>query len=367
MSTGKFPVQKLVKAIDRVNPSPPQAVTVGQPEYAGGRVDSRGRRALVTGANGFVGSYLTWDLLEKGYQVRAMVRATSDLSALEGKDVEYVFGDMTDPASFPRALEGMEIIFHVAGVTKSRDPAVFALVNADGSGDLMRACRDVPSIRRFVYISSQAATGPSGRECPRREDDPPDPVSAYGRSKWGGEEACREAAGSRIALTIVRPCIVYGPREPEGLSLFITSSKGIIPAILPNTCLSLIYAADLADLIERAGRLDVAEGREYNAADPDPYWLRQVVRTIGRVIERRLFFIPVPPALLKPLAITNEILFKVGIGIGALTRELVEDATHRYWTMDVSRAHDELGWRPKSILEERVRETADWYREKGLL
>ena len=74
-------------------------------------MDSRGRRALVTGANGFVGSYLTWDLLEKGYQVRAMVRATSDLSALEGKDVEYVFGDMTDPASFPRALEGWRLYF----------------------------------------------------------------------------------------------------------------------------------------------------------------------------------------------------------------------------------------------------------------
>jgi nucleoside-diphosphate-sugar epimerase len=327
---------------------------------------STAKRALVTGANGFVGSYITEYLLGRGYQVRAMVRQTSDLSALENLDVELVFGDMTDPGSMPAAVTGMEIVFHVAGITRSKDPSRFEVVNARGTDELMRACLNETGIKRFVYISSQAAGGPATRNAPRKEDDPPAPVTAYGRSKRGGERACLETAAGRIPVTIVRPCIVYGPREPEGLSLFMTKRRGIEPAILPNICLSLIHAADLADLTERAGRLKIAENSIYNASDPEPYWMKRVVRVIGEVLDKRILLIPVNRTFLSLLTAANELLLKRGIGVQVLTRERIEDAMHRYWTMDVTKAVSELEWQPKATLEERIEETADWYRAEGL-
>ncbi len=329
-------------------------------------MDSQGHRALVTGANGFVGSYITERLLEKGYQVRVMVRRTSDLSALEDLDVEYAYGDMTDPESMPGAVEGVDIVFHVAGITRSKDISQFDIVNAEGSGNLMRTCLDVPEVKRFVYISSQAAGGPSSKTAPRKEDDPPGPVTAYGRSKRGGEIACRQVSANRIPVTIVRPCIVYGPREPEGLSLFMTNRRRINPAILPNICFSLIHAEDLADLTERAGRLDIAKNRIYNAADPESYWMKRVVSVINSVLDTRILLIPVNQRLLSILTTINQALLKAGIGVEVLTRERLEDAMHRYWTMDITRTMDDLGWRPKRSLEERIRETADWYRESGL-
>ena len=329
-------------------------------------MDLQGHRALVSGANGFVGSYITENLLEKGYQVRVMVRRTSDLSALEGLNVEYVYGDVTNPESLPGTVEGMETIFHVAGITRSKDIRQFDIVNAEGSGNLMRACLDVPEVKRFVYISSQAAGGPSSPTTPRKEDDPPNPVTAYGRSKRGGEIACRQVSADRIPVTIVRPCIVYGPREPEGLSLFMTNKRKITPAILPKACFSLIHAEDLADLIERAGRLDVAGNRIYNAADPEPYWTKRIIKVIDSVLDTRILLIPVNQRFLSLLMTINEAMLKKGIGVKLLTRERMEDAMHRYWTMDMTRTMDDLGWRPERSLEERIRETAGWYRESGL-
>ncbi len=327
---------------------------------------SHGHRALVTGANGFVGSYITEHLLEKGYHVRVMVRQSSDLSALEDLDVEYAYGDMTDPESMPGAVEGIETVFHVAGITRSKDNRQFDIVNAEGSGNLMRACLDVPEVKRFVYISSQAAGGPASGTVPRKEDDPPNPVSAYGRSKRGGEVACQQVSANRIPVTIVRPCIVYGPREPEGLSLFMTNKRRINLAILPNTCFSLIHAEDLADLTERAGRLDIAKNRIYNAADPESYWMKRTIKVISSVLDTRIFYIPVNQRFISLLTTINETLLKIGIGVRLLTRERINEVMHRYWTMDMNRTMDDLGWQPKRSAEERIRETADWYRESGL-
>lgn len=330
-------------------------------------MDSEGRLVLVTGANGFVGSCLTRDLLEKGYRVRAMVRTTSKLAVLDGLEVEYVFGEMTDPSTFSPALEGIGTVFHAAGVTKARDPNDYYRVNTDGTEALLRACLDITSVERFVYISSQAAAGPSEGDRPRKEDDPPNPFGVYGQSKLDGEAVCWEAAGRGLGVTVVRPCAVYGPREREGLSLFRMVNRRIIPTVLPNTCLSLIHVVDLVDLIERAGRIDVAEGRTYFAADPTPYWMESVVRIIGRVLGRRVLFIPVAPQLLRPVATINELLLKVGVGVQFLTRERIREAEERYWSLDVTRAQEELGWRPMRTLEERVRETAEWYIDNGWL
>ena len=146
----------------------------------------------------------------------------------------------------------------------------------------------------------------------------------------------------------------------------LTNKRKINLAILPNTCFSLIHAEDLADLTERAGRLDIAKNRIYNAADPESYWIKEAIKVVSSVLDIRIFYIPVNQRFISFLTTINETLLKIGIGVRLLTRERVEDVMHRYWTMDMNRTMDDLGWRPKRSAEERIRETADWYRESGL-
>jgi nucleoside-diphosphate-sugar epimerase len=296
-----------------------------------------------------------------------MVRSTSDLSAVEDLDLEYVYADVTDADSLPSALQGVDLVFHVAGLTKSRDPRAYFRVNSDGSRALAGACADAGSVRRFVYISSQAAAGPSWKGRARTEDDLPAPVGPYGESKLAGEVACREAIGDRLEYTIVRPSIVYGPWERDMLELFRMAKRRIAFRVLGDTSSSLIHSADLAEVIERSGRMEQAAGRVYSAADPQPYWMRDIIRLIAQVLDRKVLQVPIPPIMLWPFALVNEQFLKAGKGIEMLTRTRLKEMRVRYWASDSTRARTELGWEPGRTLPEGMAETGAWYREKGWL
>ncbi len=116
--------------------------------------------SLITGSNGFAGSHLAEYLLEQGHTVRCLVRRTSNLSNLQGLKVEYHYGEITQPNTLPLALDGVDYVFHLAALTKARTEAEYLQVNADGSGNIARACLNEPGIKKLVYCSSLAAVWP---------------------------------------------------------------------------------------------------------------------------------------------------------------------------------------------------------------
>ena len=151
------------------------------------------------------------------------------------------------------------------------------------------------------------------------------------------------------------------------LQLFRQARRRLVPRIRGDSQVSLIHAADLADLLERAGRRPEAAGRTYFAADHRSYWMREVIALMGRVLGRRVCQLPVVPAVLWPLALVNEQFLRAGRGIEALTRTRLKEFGERFWALDTRRAREELGWEPARSLEEGLRETAGWYREQGWL
>ncbi len=175
--------------------------------------------ALVTGATGFIGHHLVQLLTERGQQVSCLVRRDSDRSGVEAFDPNYCVGDVTDLNSLRRAVHGIDVVYHLAGLTKSLRADELIRVNELGTRNVSLACAEMTHPPILVVASSLAAAGPAVSDRPRREIDPPRPVSVYGRSKRAGELAAREYA-ARVPTTIVRPPIVFGEGDKDGFNLF---------------------------------------------------------------------------------------------------------------------------------------------------
>ncbi|HZV12723.1 MAG TPA: NAD-dependent epimerase/dehydratase family protein, partial [Candidatus Kapabacteria bacterium] len=168
-------------------------------------------KALVTGTTGFIGSHLAEQLLSKGYDVRCLVRKTANLRWLENKPFELVYGGLSDMASLVAAVKDVDCIYHVAGLTAAKSREEFLRGNRDATRNLLEAAgENGNALKRFIYVSSQAAVGPSPTAKPIDETFPYHPITAYGESKKAAEEEVQKFS-SVFPITIVRPPAVYGP------------------------------------------------------------------------------------------------------------------------------------------------------------
>ena len=178
-------------------------------------------------------------------------------------------GALNDPASLDAALRGVTHVIHCAGCTKALRPSEFHTVNHAGTRNVVEAVNRQPGqIQRFVHVSSLAAGGPATAVRPAREDDPPRPVSEYGRSKLAGEEEVRRAG--KAEHVIVRPPAVYGPRDEAFLPLFQAVKAHLLPSFGGGRqALSLVYVKDLAEAIVTCLTHPSAGGKIFYVTSPE--------------------------------------------------------------------------------------------------
>ena len=256
--------------------------------------------ALVTGANGFIGSHLCRELVNHGFRVRALVRKTSNLQFLENLDLELVFGEITQPLSLPEAVRGVDYVFHPAGLVKARNRETYFSINRDGTRNLVEAVlATAPDIKRFVHVSSQAAAGPSRSMTAVLESDPPSPVSFYGESKLASEKEVLKRK-DKIPVTIIRPPAVYGPRDIDVYKFFRLAKAGINPSIgIDPTYVSIVHVHDLVRCIRMASLSDKAAGETFFACNREWYSMDTLMRVIGKAVNRQPIKIAIPiPCLL---------------------------------------------------------------------
>jgi nucleoside-diphosphate-sugar epimerase len=326
-------------------------------------------KALVTGATGFVGSHLAAALVKRGDEVVCIARRPEQSTFIASLGARPAPGSLEDVGSLKAALRGVDLVFHLAGLTAAGSEREFLEANRDGTARLVDAVRTtVPGLARFVHVSSIAAVGPTARGTLLTEDAPCRPVTAYGRSKLAGEEAVRAAPGLR--WTIVRPPVVYGPRDRELLRLFRIARSGLAPVFgFGRQELSLVFVTDLADGIARAGGEPAAEGRTYHLAHPEIVLARRLARAVGRAARggRAPLILPVPGALAVPIV---RAISRAAAAAGRRT-VVSEDKMAEFlapaWGTSVAKAERELAWHPPHDLERGVTETAAWYRAERLL
>jgi nucleoside-diphosphate-sugar epimerase len=338
-------------------------------------------RALVTGASGFIGLHLAGALCARGDEVTALVRRTSDTARLESLGVRLAYGDVTRPESLASAVTGQSVVYHLAGLTRSLQTKPLYEVNEQGVRNVAQACAEQREPPVLVVVSSLAAAGPSPGDRLRTEGDPPSPVSHYGRSKRAGEEAA-EAFADRVPITIVRPPIVFGEGDKATFQMFKAVARSgihLVPGFAPRR-FSLIHAADLTELLIRAAeqgtRLSPASRGEQGPGTPGYYFAacdehptyyelgRMIGRSLGR---RRTLAIPFAPAVVWAVGAVGDLIGAARGNPVVMNLDKAREATAGSWACSPEKAQAELGFSVPAPLDDRLRQTAEWYREQGWL
>lgn len=323
------------------------------------------KQALVTGGSGFIGSHLLDKLRRADWSVRCLIRETSSRRRLPREGVELAIGDLDDRDSLKEHLKGITTVFHLAGRIRARSREGFFRTNREGTVNLLEASRQAGSVKRFIYVSSLSAAGPSPDGHPLREEETARPVSFYGESKLAAEEETRRFQRN-FSITILRPAAVYGPGDRETLQVVKMAERGLMfqPGG-PGFTFSSLHVADLVDgIVLAAGRPDETPAA-YFLADGNLYVWEETFTLLKSLLGKGSRSLKIPWA-----AGRNALRLAAGIcprSTAAFYLDKIREMNHKYWVCDISRARAELGFSPRHDIETGLRETIRWYREAGWL
>ena len=299
----------------------------------------------LTGATGFIGRTLAVRLLSSGWQIRGLVRPSSQGSSQVESTIQWIAGDLGDRDSLRRLVSGVDAILHCAGAVRGASQAHFNRVNVDGVARLVQAAREQHQLPRFLLISSLAAREPH--------------LSFYAASKRQGEEVLAAEAGD-MAWTVFRPPAVYGPGDKELLPLFRWIGRGIAPILgRRDARFSLLYVEDLAEAVVKW--LDFRRGEhqcfELHDGRPGGYTWGEVIETVGRFYGKTPLQLRVPESLLQLLARLNLTTASLLGYAPMLTPGKVRELRHHDWVCDNDALSHKIGWFPRTSLEEGLRLT----------
>lgn len=331
-------------------------------------------KILITGASGFIGSFIVEQGLAQGHDVWAAVRGTSSRKYLQDKRINFIELNLDDAGALRSQLSSAGVVFdvviHAAGVTKCLDKSDFMRINCDGTKNLIEAL-DATGIKpkQFIYLSSLSIFGPVREKQPYTaicDSDIPQPNTAYGSSKLASEEYIK----SREALpyVIFRPTGVYGPRDRDyfqmaaSIKRHVDFSVGYKPQVI-----TFIYVKDLVKAIYAAVEKGVTK-RCYFVSEPTGYNSRSFSDCIQREMGvKTVLHIKAPLWFLKAVSVCAEALSRITKKPSTLNSDKYNIMKQRNWLCDTSLIERELDFRIDYPLEKGTEEMIKWYKENKWL
>lgn len=348
------------------------------------------KRILVTGASGFIGSYICQEGLEKGYEVWAGMRGTSSKGYLTDPRLKFATLDLSNPEMLGKQLEelkaqmggqGWDYVVHAAGATKCLDPQDFFHTNTEGTKNLVEALIAAGmKPGRFIYLSSLSVFGAIREEPVRRptEDNPwvyapildtdtPHPNTAYGQSKLKAEQYLASLTG--FPYVILRPTGVYGPREKDYFLMAKSIKQHIDFAVgyKPQE-LTFVYVMDVVQAVFKAFDAPNAVGKGYFLSDGCVYSSRSFSDLLQKELrEPRVLHIKAPLWFLHGVCAVNGAVMSALGKLTTLNIDKYQILRQRNWQCDISPARRDLGYEPEYSLERGTHLAVEWYKENGWL
>jgi dihydroflavonol-4-reductase len=325
-------------------------------------------KALVTGSTGFIGSHLVEKLVQRDYTVRCLIRRSTKIEYIKSLPVEFVNADFEDIESLKAAADGVDYVFHIGGVTKSKDKQGYFKGNHETTRNLLAAVLERnPGIKRFVMASSLTAVGPGHDLVPVDEATPYHPITTYGRSKMEAEKEC-VARFSKIPITIIRPPAVYGPRDKDIYAFFKSVNSHMIPLSgFGRKVLSFVHGYDLVDGFIAAAEHPKAAGQIYFISNEEIYDWVQFGNIAKKILNKWAIGLRLPHFALYSVAAVSENIARLQGKAALINIEKARDGVQKNWLCSPKKAEVELGFRTKLSLEDGIANTIEWYKKNGWL
>lgn len=331
-------------------------------------------KILVTGASGFIGSFIVEEGLRRGMEVWAAVRGSSSRQYLTDARIHFIELDLSSQSKLKEQLKGhaFDYVIHAAGVTKCLEKKDFYTVNTGGTKNLVRAILALQMpIKKFVYLSSLSVYGAVREEQPYKDislSDHAEPNTAYGKSKLAAERFLDTMECADLPFVILRPTGVYGPRERDYflMAKSIKQHTDFAVGFQPQD-ITFVYVADVVQAVFLACERG-KHGSRYFLSDGQVYQSR----TFSDLIRRELgspwcLRIVAPIWLLRVVTWVGDKVGHITGHVTALNNDKYHILRQRNWRCDIKSARKELGYEPHYTLEEGVPLTIKWYKENGWL
>lgn len=337
---------------------------------------------LITGASGFIGSFIVEEALRRGLETWAAVRPTSSRRYLQDKRIHFISLDLSSEERLEEQLRGhhFDYVVHAAGVTKCLHAQDFFKVNTEGTKHLVTALlRLGMPMKRFVYMSSLSIFGAIREQQPYQEIEPtdtPQPNTAYGRSKLAAEqwldataaELKAKGEADRFPYVILRPTGVYGPREKDYFMMAKSIKEHTDFAVgFKRQDITFVYVTDVVQAVFLA--LDHGQtGSRYFLSDGEVYQSSAFSDYIHDELGRPWWIrITAPLWLLRLITWCGELKGHLTKSMTVLNNDKYNILKQRNWRCDIRPAIDELGYKPQVLLREGVHKAISWYKEAGWL
>jgi nucleoside-diphosphate-sugar epimerase len=296
------------------------------------------------------------------------VRRTSDLRFLNALKVRLIYGDLGNRESLDSIVAEKDYVYHLAGVKRARSRTTYYQINHVGTQSLIEACAQYnPHIKKFVLVSSLAACGPSSDGHYIKEKEECKPITNYGKSKLLGEQTILKWKDS-IPVVIVRPPVIYGPRDRDLLVYFRWIKRGISLFIGKGTSyVSLCYVKDLVTGILTAGETPESNGQIYFITDDHVYDWQTIAEYTAYCLGKRVKAFHLSNQLITLWSLLMETISFFMRKPVILNKEKIIEASQPFWVCDGSKAKNELGFKPAFTFEEGMKATLAWYKNEKWL
>ncbi len=323
------------------------------------------KSVILTGATGFIGSHIAENLIREKIDTRLFVRRRSSLiDSFDKMGAKIYVAQPDNYRVLKESLKDTDVIIHCAGATKALNEKGYVKANVEFAGNLLRAAN---KHQRFVFISSQAAAGPSDSLTPMNERAEPKPLTYYGKSKLMAEKLVRDwGKANNRNYVILRPSVVYGPRERDIYNFFKLIKKGVV-LLLGNgkKRFSILHVQDLVRAIMICSEAPSSGETYFVCNDEAPSWEEFGWSIKNALNKDHVLPFKIPEHMAYVAAHLFDAISLVTKKPSLINRQKIIEAKQSAWLCSNNKIKDRLQWKPEISLERGIKQTADWYIQRN--